>query len=204
VIGLVDYGRGNIFSIGQALRHLDAPYELIETPEQVLSANRIILPGVGAFGDAIDGLRERGLIEPLIETANSGKPMLGICVGMQMFSSKSEEFGQHDGLNLIAGTVRRLPEGGEIRIPNVGWRRLVFKPDDDLFNDIGDDTMAYFVHSFASEVEDEAHVAATIPVNGVDVAAIVRRDNIVGFQCHPEKSGRFGLGLLNRFLRLSD
>jgi len=146
------------------------------------------------------------LIEPLREVARRGTPLLGICLGMQMLVDRSEEFGPHEGLGLIPGTVKRLPEGDEdsnaVRIPNVGWRPLRPVPGDPFLGDLATGAMMYFVHSYAPVVEDAAHVAATIEVNGVDVAAVIRRGNVVGCQFHPEKSGPAGLDLLRRFLDL--
>ena len=205
MIAVVDYGRGNLFSLGQALRHLGASYEITENPELILAADQVILPGVGAFADAMEGLAGRGLIEPLREVARRGTPLLGICLGMQMLVDRSEEFGPHEGLGLIPGTVKRLPEGDgsdAIRIPNMGWRSLRPAPGNPFLEDLATGTMVYFVHSYAPVVKDGAHMAATIEVNGVDVAAVIRRDNVVGYQFHPEKSGPAGLDLLRRFLDL--
>lgn len=204
MIAVVDYGRGNLFSLGQALNHLGAAFEITEHPELILAAEQVVLPGVGAFRDAMDGLARRGLVKPLREVVRRGTPLLGICLGMQILADRSEEFGLHEGLGFIPGTVKRLPEGGEgsniIRIPNVGWRALKPVPGDPFLGDLARGTMMYFVHSYAPLVEDAAHVAATIEVNGVDVAAAIRRGNVVGFQFHPEKSGPAGLDLLRRFL----
>lgn len=206
MIAVVDYGRGNLFSLGQALRHLGAAFEMTGEVAHILAAERVILPGVGAFGDAMAGLKARGLIAPLREVAERGTPLLGICVGMQMLADESEEFGVHEGLGLIPGTVRRLPEGGEkagaVRIPNVGWRALRPVPGDPFLGDLGEGAMVYFVHSYAPVPHDPGHVTATIAVNGADIAAVIRRDNVVGYQFHPEKSGPMGLALLERFLEL--
>lgn len=205
---VIDYGRGNLFSLGGALDHLGAEHETSESPEAVLGARGLILPGVGAFGDAMDGLRRRGLVEPIRQAAEAGVPLLGICLGMQLLVSVSEEFGQHEGLDLIPGTVRRLPEadGGlrAIRIPNVGWRAIKATSRDTVFGDFGDSKMYYFVHSYTPVLEDPAHVIATTPVNGMAVAAIIRRAQIIGCQFHPEKSGPAGLSLLRRFLEFAE
>lgn len=207
MIAVVDYGSGNLFSIGQALRHLGAAYEITADADHIAAAERVILPGVGAFGHAMDGLRSRGLVDPVRAVAQGGTPLLGICVGMQLLADRSEEFGRHDGLGLIPGTVRRLPEGGDakdaVRIPNVGWRSLSVAPGDSLLAGTPPGSMVYFLHSFAPEPDEPRHVAATIDVNGANVAAIIRKDNVVGYQFHPEKSGEVGLGLLDRFLRLA-
>lgn len=205
MIVVVDYGRGNLFSTGQALRHLGVEYEVAADPTAVGRAGRIVLPGVGAFGDCMEGLRARGLIEPLRRAAANGVPMLGICVGAQVMLEAGEEFGRHDGLGFVPGTVRRLPEGNggpdAIRIPNVGWRPLRMR--DGFLDGTPEGAMVYFVHSYAPFVDREEDVAATIAVNGVDVPVAFRRGNVVGLQFHPEKSGPVGLGLIARFVRFA-
>lgn len=206
MIVVVDYGRGNLFSLGQALRHLDAEYVVSDKPENLAKAERIVFPGVGAFGDAMHGLRERGLVEPLRAAVNAGTPILGICVGCQLLLSKGEEFGQHPGLDLIAGTVARLPEprpgdAEAVRIPNVGWRKLDIRQGAAVLGEMTEDDWMYFVHSYAPMVADTADVAATIRVNGAHIPVAIARDNIVGVQFHPEKSGPAGLRLLDRFLK---
>jgi glutamine amidotransferase len=204
LIAVVDYGRGNLFSLGQALRHLGVEHRISGEPKALEEADRIIFPGVGAFGDAMQGLRERGLEAPLKAAVAQRKPLLGICVGCQLLLSRGEEFGQHEGLGVLPGTVARLPEPAPgdtdaIRIPNVGWRKLQVRSRAGLFAGIGDADWMYFVHSYAPMVEDEAHVAATIRVNGRDIPVAIERDNVVGVQFHPEKSGAAGLALLQRF-----
>ena len=204
MITVVDYGRGNLFSIGQALRHLGAAFEISSAPEAVAVANRIIFPGVGAFGDAMTGLRERGLVEPLKAAARAGTPILGICVGCQLMLTRGEEFGDYAGLDLIPGTVSRLPaprsdDAAAIRIPNVGWRRLDRHGDAVVLGAIGPEDMMYFVHSYAPMASDPATIAATIPVNGHAVPVAIEQGALVGVQFHPEKSGPAGLQLLKRF-----
>ena len=205
MITVVDYGRGNLFSTGQALRHLGVQYRITADAGAVERAERVVLPGVGAFGDCMGGLRARGLIEPLTRAAARGVPMLGICVGAQVMLEAGEEFGRHEGLGFISGTVRRLPDGNggpdAIRIPNVGWRAL--RTHGGFLDDASDGAMVYFVHSYAPFVARGEDVAATIAVNGADVPVAFRRGNVVGFQFHPEKSGPVGLGLIERFVRFT-
>lgn len=205
MIVVVDYGRGNLFSLGQALRSLGAPYIISDRPEDLATAERIIFPGVGAFADAMQGLQQRGLVAPLRAAAQSGVPLLGICVGCQLLLTRGEEFGGDDGLDLIPGTVAGLPKPDPsdpdmVRIPNVGWRKLSVTPQAPVLGGVTDDEWMYFVHSYAPMVDDPAHVAATLRVNGADIPAAIARDNIVGVQFHPEKSGPAGLRLLARFL----
>ncbi len=204
MITVVDYGRGNLFSIGQALRHLGTAFEISSAPEAVAAADRIIFPGVGAFGDAMTGLRERGLVEPLKAAARAGTPILGICVGCQLMLTRGEEFGDHAGLDLIPGTVSRLPpprpdDDAAIRIPNIGWRRLEPHGDGVVLGAIGPEDMMYFVHSYAPMASDPATIAATIPINGRAVPVAIEQGALVGVQFHPEKSGPAGLRLLKRF-----
>ena len=205
MITVIDYGRGNLFSIGQALRHLDAVFEVSAEPEAIAAADRIIFPGVGAFADAMTGLRERGLVAPLKAAAHGGTPILGICVGCQLMLSRSEEFGDHAGLDLIPGTVARLPapradDAAGIRIPNVGWRRMDTRADAVVLSAVGADEMMYFVHSYPPMASDPRTVAATIMVNGTTVPVAIEQGALVGVQFHPEKSGPAGLAFLQRYL----
>lgn len=205
MIVVADYGRGNLFSLGQALRQLGADPVISDDADALARADQIIFPGVGAFGDAMEGLRQRALIEPLRAAARSGTPILGICVGCQLLLTRGEEFGRHDGLDLIPGTVARLPEprAGDpdaARIPNVGWRPLDVRGVSPVISSVRPDDWMYFVHSYAPMVDDENDIAATTRINGADIPVAIARDNIVGVQFHPEKSGPAGLRLLARFL----
>jgi imidazole glycerol-phosphate synthase subunit HisH len=206
MIAVVDYGRGNLFSLSQALRHIGADFEVTSDPERVARATKVILPGVGAFGDCINNLRSRGLDRPIGAAALSNVPLLGICVGCQILLETGEEFGLQNGLGLIPGTVRRLPESGSqndaVRIPNVGWRSLVTTENDALFSDMEGGTMMYFVHSFAPVPTQVEHVSAWIEINGIRAAVAVRNGSIRGVQFHPEKSGPAGLALLRRFVNV--
>lgn len=205
---VLDYGRGNLFSLGEALRHLGAAFEISSAPERVLAADRIFFPGVGAFGDAMAGLQQRGLVGPLKAVAERGVPILGICVGCQLLLSRGEEFGTHEGLDIIPGTVMRLPapapgDPDATRIPNVGWRRVNVRPDAPVLRDLSVDQMVYFVHSYAPIVDETENIAATAPINGQEIPVAVYRGSVVGVQFHPEKSGLVGLDLLRRFLEFS-
>jgi imidazole glycerol-phosphate synthase subunit HisH len=202
---VIDYGRGNLFSLGQALRHIGVDYKISGKSADLETADRIIFPGVGAFGDAIQGLRDRGLVAPLVKAAASGTPLLGICVGCQLLMSRGEEFGLHEGLGLIEGTVSRLPsprpgDPAAIRIPNVGWRELNVSHGAPLLDTLAPEQMMYFVHSYAPRPENMTDVCATVAINGEDVPIAIARDNIIGVQFHPEKSGPAGLQVLRGFL----
>lgn len=204
MIAIVDYGRGNLFSLSQALRHLEIPHEVTDDPARIDAAERILFPGVGAFGDAMEGLKARGLVEPLKRAAADGRPLFGICVGCQLLLSQGEEFGAHEGLGLIPGTVSRVPDPCAddpygIRVPNVGWRRLDDIADHPVLSALGPKDYVYFVHSFAPHPDLPDHVGATCRLNGEAVPVAVAAGSIAGVQFHPEKSGETGLRLLQRF-----
>ena len=203
MITVIDYGRGNLFSLSQALDRIGTAHETTTEPAQLEAAERIIFPGVGAFGDAAAGLRERGLEPALRAAAARGVPILGICVGCQLLLETGEEFGHNKGVGFIPGTVRRLPEPDAddpagIRIPNVGWRHLLIEAADPLLGPMKGQ-MVYFVHSYAPMVTNPEHAVAHLHINRHRIPVAVRRDNIAGVQFHPEKSGPVGLALLERF-----
>jgi len=197
MISVVDYGRGNLFSIGQALRHLDLDYEIVDDPHKLKNAGPIILPGVGAFEDAMNKLAQLGLDECLQRRGQAGVPIIGICLGMQLLVSQSTEFGVHKGLGMIAGTVNRLPSGPSVRIPNVGWRQLNTKPEhQNIFGSLRD-PVVYFTHSYAVAVQDPQHEISTITFGEDQITAVIGKDNFFGLQFHPAKSGLAGLKILN-------
>jgi glutamine amidotransferase len=205
LIAVIDYGRGNLFSLGQALRHLGVTYRVTDDPAVVRAASGLILPGVGAFGDAMAGLEARGLIAPIKAAIDRGVQFLGICVGCQVLLGAGEEFGRRNGLGVIPGTVMRLPapradDPAAIRIPNVGWRPLLVRAGEPLFAGAGASPMVYFVHSYAPMVADRGHAIAHVEVNGAHVPAALRRGNVIGVQFHPEKSGQVGLNILRNFI----
>lgn len=200
---VVDYGRGNLFSISRALDHLGVSHEVSGDPERVLAADSIILPGVGAFGDAMVELHRRRLAEPLVRVAKRGNPFLGICVGYQVLFDRGEEFGGHAGLGLLRGVVGLLPRSDppdeDWRIPNVGWRRIFGFSEESLFSRLDEDAMVYFVHSYFPIPVDDAIVAARFNFSGFALAAAIQCGNLFGMQFHPERSGEIGLELLRRF-----
>lgn len=200
MIAILDYGMGNRASVQNALAFLGHESVVTQDPMIIGNATHLILPGVGAFGDGMRAIRERGLDRVMAEEIAKGKPLLGICLGMQLLASKGEEGGLHDGLGFIPGTVKRLT-AGELRIPHVGWNDVAPKSDEVLFAGT-EPNVFYFVHSFALKADDEADVIATCDYGSRFVAA-VRRGNIMGVQFHPEKSQASGLRVLKNFLSIT-
>ncbi len=202
MITIVDYGRGNLYGLARAFEACGTPTQTTGRAETVRGAEALVLPGVGAFGDAMAALARDGLDRAVRDAASAGVPLLGICLGMQLLFDDSEEFGSSRGLGLIPGTVRRLPEGtgaDATRIPNVGWRALARRRPDPLLDGNAENSMFYFVHSYAALPARREHTVATLRLNGVEPAVVVRRGNLAGVQFHPEKSGAGGLRLLARF-----
>jgi len=199
LIAIIDYGMGNLHSVSKAVERLG--YEAVVTSDKgtIAAADGAILPGVGAFGDAMDNLRAAGLVEPVKDYASSGKPLLGICLGMQLLFSESEEHGLHQGLDLLPGRVVRL--NGQGKIPHMGWNRLTFHQPSPVLEGL-EEGHVYFVHSFKALPEEPRALLASTDYHE-QVAAIVGRDNVYGMQFHPEKSGALGMQLLSRFLELT-
>lgn len=208
-VTVVDYGMGNLLSVSRALEHCGAEVELASEPAAVADAEALVLPGVGAFADGMRGLQERGLVEPIRDYAASGRPLLAICLGMQMLMGRSTEFGVHDGLGVIDGTVEALPatsaEGRPQKVPHIGWSPLRRSNGAEWtgtpLETIEEGEPFYFVHSYAAVPERPAELLAVSEYGGRPVAAVVARDAIVGTQFHPEKSGPAGLALLRGFTR---
>jgi len=204
---VVDYGLGNLLSVARAVHAAGGEAEITSDAARIAAAERVILPGVGAFGDGMKGLRERGLIEPLRAYAASGRPLLGICLGMQLFMDGSEEFGAHEGLGLVPGAVARLPGGGTagLKLPHVGWSGL--RPAGSWsgtpLEGIADGAEFYFVHSYAAVPSDPAQRLANCAYGEGVFCAALRRGSIIGCQFHPEKSGPAGLNILGHFMEVS-
>lgn len=210
-VAVIDYGVGNLLSVRRAFEHCGASVAVTSDPGVIQAAPRVVLPGVGAFADAMAALRRAGLDTVAQAVAARGTPLLGICLGMQMLLDTSEEFGTTAGLGLIAGRVIQIPgvdtAGVAQKIPHIGWNALQAPPGRDtwtggLLNDVEPGEAVYFVHSFMAEPASPAHRLADCYYGGEPVAAAIERDNVSGCQFHPEKSGEVGLRILKRFLLL--
>ncbi len=196
---IIDYGAGNLFSVKNALDFLDIENRITNSADDLRAADRLILPGVGAFPDAMRMLGESGLIGVIKEEVQK-KPLLGICLGMQMLFEKGYEFGETDGLGLIKGSVKLMRPAGELPVPHIGWNSLEFNEPCGLLDKCGNGEYVYFVHSFAADC-DSRNVAAYCDY-GMKVPALVFKGNVYGAQFHPEKSGDTGLNILRRFSEL--
>ena len=208
VIAIIDYGMGNLRSVQKAFEKLGFQAKITDNPDDLNNAEKLVLPGVGAFKDAKDGLEQRGLIEPILTSINSGKPFLGICLGLQLLFTKSMENGEHDGLNLIPGKVVRFCSGKTdtnvcptIKIPHIGWNQIFLKKDVPILKGIPSDTYMYFVHSYYVCPEEETDIATETDY-GTRFTSMVWRENIFATQFHPEKSQKHGLTILKNFAEL--
>ena len=204
MVAIVDYGVGNLFSLKSSLAAIGAEAVVTADPEVLAKADQIILPGVGAFEDAAKKLRDTGLDRMVKALAASGKPLMGICLGMQMLFEKSYEFGEHAGLGLIPGAVRPIADviPGDLKIPHIGWNALRFRQDTPLFRYIKEGDHVYFVHSYYA-ADCESHVLADTEY-GAYLTAAVARGNVMGCQFHPEKSGNVGLAILKAFTEMKE
>lgn len=200
MIAIVDYGVGNLFSLSRSLAYVGADVCVTGDREKIKRAEKIILPGVGAFGDAIKKLRAACLDEVLVSEAKKGKPILGICLGMQLLFDKSFEYGEHTGLGLVKGEIRPIADkiGKNLKVPHIGWNSLEFtEKKSELFKYISDGNFVYFVHSYyAADCEESVIASAEY---GAKLTAAVQNGNVYGCQFHPEKSGKTGLAILRAF-----
>jgi glutamine amidotransferase len=205
MIGIVDYGMGNLFSVSKALERLGAEYVITSDKQVLLTADALLLPGVGAFRDAMLRLNEDGLTETIKEFAKTGKPLLGICLGMQLLFEDSDENGLTEGLKLLPGSVRRFPgktnEGESYKVPHMGWNKLQFVKESPLLEGLDED-FVYFVHSYFVNAKESDVLLAKASYHE-EVSAVVGRGNIFGMQFHPEKSSKLGMALLTNFLKLA-
>ena len=199
---LIDAGTGNLRSVQKALECVGANVERTNDSKIVLSGRKIVLPGVGAFGNFMSGLRAQGLEDAVKEAVMRGVPLLGICVGMQGLFKIGEELGSHKGLGLLEGKVVRFPESPSVKIPHTGWNQLEVQNDTSLFNGISSGAYVYFNHSYYCQAKDSSDVIASTDY-GLSYACAVQRENIFGVQFHPEKSQAVGLQILKNFLELT-
>jgi glutamine amidotransferase len=207
-VAVVDYGLGNILSVTRALEFCGAEVVVTSDPDIILSADRLVLPGVGAFADGMKGMREAKLLEPVAEFAKTERPFLGICLGMQMLLATAEEFGHHEGMGIVPGSVRAIPgttaEGKPHKIPHIGWNGL-WSPQEwksTILEGIPQGASVYFVHSFAADPTEAQCLLATADYNGRSITAVIRKGNTYGCQFHPEKSGEVGMQILRNFLKI--
>lgn len=205
MIGIIDYGMGNLFSVSKALERLDVPYFISEKAEELMKADGLILPGVGSFKDAMVRLNETGLSAMIKEYVGLEKPFLGICLGMQLLFEGSKENGETNGLGLLTGFVEKFPgitaDGGRYKVPHMGWNQLEWTQDSSILRQVEED-YAYFVHSYYVERIDKDILLAKCMYD-VEVPAVVGSGNLFGMQFHPEKSGRLGMALLRNFTELA-
>jgi glutamine amidotransferase len=199
---LIDAGTGNLRSVQKALENVGANVERTDNPKKVLTGKRIILPGVGAFGDFMFGLRQRGLEEAVKDIVKREIPLLGICVGMQALFEVGEEMGDYKGLSLLEGKVVRFAEALSVKIPHTGWNQLEVQNEAALFNGISSGAYVYFNHSYYCQPKNSSDVIARTDY-GLSYACAVRRENIFGVQFHPEKSQAVGLQILKNFLEIT-
>lgn len=207
MIAIIDYGAGNLRSVGNAFEAIGEDVVVTKEPEEIVNAKAIVLPGVGAFGDGMENLRRLNLVELLNEQViDQKKPYLGICLGLQFLAKESHEHGSHKGLGWVNGVVEKIaPENDSFRIPHIGWNDVHIKQSSRLFDNISSerDPVFYFVHSYSLQVDkQEEDIVTSTCWHGTDITASIQKDNIIGVQFHPEKSQRLGLNLLENFIRL--
>ncbi len=202
MLAVIDYGAGNLRSVLHALHHLQADgVQLVQKPEQLVGAEKIILPGVGAFGAGMQQLHEQELVQPIRDAVADGTPYLGICLGMQFLFECSDEMGNHNGFGILPGKVTRFPPFDDLKVPHMGWNTLQHRKESPLLQHLPDPAYAYFVHSYYCEPSEEDDVLITVDY-GINFVAGVQREHIYGVQFHPEKSQQVGLRILQNFLAL--
>lgn len=201
MIAILDYDAGNIKSVEKALQYLGCEAVITRDKEVIMNADHVILPGVGAFGDAMKKLNDYDLVDVIKEYVKTGKPFLGICLGLQLLFAESEESPGVKGLDLIPGKIKRIPDAEGLKIPQIGWNSLEIAPDKKLFKGVKNGSFVYFVHSYYLACDDKADVAATT-FYSTEIHASVEHGNVFACQFHPEKSGEVGLTILKNFIAL--
>ncbi len=199
MIAIIDYGAGNLRSVANAIGRLDYEPKIVSTPDEVLAARAVILPGVGAAADTMASLKRLGLVGPIQRYITEGGPFLGVCIGLQVLFDGTEEGGWHECLGIIPGVVRRLPPG--LKIPHMGWNQVKQRVSHPIFDGIPDEDSFYFVHSYYVEPEDSSLVAGETDY-GIPICSVIVRDNLIAAQFHPEKSGEMGLRIYDNFIKM--
>jgi len=209
MIAVIDYGMGNLRSVQKALEFIGAEVVVTHDADLILNADSVVLPGVGAFKDCMANLKELKLVDPIRRFIDSGKPFLGICLGLQVLFEESEEYGPVDGLGILPGKVVRFTDlgadpkkGSSLKIPHMGWNQIRVKKDLPLFAEVGDSPYFYFVHSYYV-VPENSEIIATVTHYGVEFVSGIQHENIYAFQFHPEKSQTLGLSILEQFSNLN-
>jgi glutamine amidotransferase len=204
---IVDYKLGNLFSIEHALAIIGLNSEISSNPHQILSADALVLPGVGSFKEAMNSLKQLDLINPLKDYIDTGKPLLGICLGFQLLFSESEEFGHHQGLDVIQGTIKKFESTDKLKVPHIGWNKLTISNEESWkkspFVELKDSSMVYFVHSYYASVSNKEYILSNTTYDTLTFPSSIIKDNIFATQFHPEKSQTNGLVLLNNFIHLN-
>lgn len=198
MIAIIDYGAGNLQSVVKAFHFIGCDIAIASSKQELMAADAAILPGVGAFGDAMSCLRNSGLVQPVIDFIHTGKPFLGICLGLQLLFEGSEESPDVPGLGILHGTISKIPADCGLKVPHIGWNSLDMKKHDGLFKGIQPNSYVYFVHSYYLKAKNRDEVAA-VTTYGVDIDASVQKGNLFATQFHPEKSGEVGLKMLRNF-----
>lgn len=203
MLAIIDYGAGNLRNVVRAVNFLGVDAEIVTSPEKLSSADAAILPGVGSFADSVDALKNSGLFDAIIEYAQAGKPLLGICLGLQLLFEYSEESPGVKGLSLFSGGCKKIPHIGGQKVPHIGWNSLVDKADDKIFNGLPENPYFYFVHSYALTSTDRDIVMARTSY-GIEFDVMIKSGNVYATQFHPEKSGDIGIKLLDNFLKICE
>lgn len=201
MVAIIDYDAGNIKSVEKAMQLLGQEVKITRDRDEIMAADHVILPGVGAFGDAMEKLHQYGLVEVIHEVTKKGTPFLGICLGLQLLFERSDEAPGVEGLGVLKGDILKLPDKEGYKIPHMGWNSLDFPREGRLFKGLGEHPYVYFVHSYYLKAEDESIVKATTEY-GTTIHASVESDNVFACQFHPEKSSSIGLGILENFTKV--